>query len=230
MISHRSGETEDTTIADLAVGTGSNQIKTGSMSRSERIAKYNRLLEIEMEVGRTQAVFLGLQSFKNLTLPLGKESEPILIGQEEEQEQVDVSSLSLVDKPTRSKGKKKVKKGLKTTTTAAAAAEEVEELSLFESDEQKENTEMPFVFEQEEAMTTEQEQETTSLPEDLEVGKQEEQLAAEVKKEVAPKKKASGKKTTTKITGKKTAGGKKVTTRKTTQKKGKSAVKVAKTS
>lgn len=228
MISHRSGETEDTTIADLAVGTGSNQIKTGSMSRSERIAKYNRLLEIEMEVGRTQAVFLGLQSFKNLTLPLGKESEPILIGQEEEQEQVDVSSLSLVDKPTRSKGKKKVKKGLKTTTTAAAA-EEVEELSLFESDEQKENTEMPFVFEQEEAMTTEQEQETTSLPEDLEVGKQEEQLAAEVKKEVAPKKKASGKKTT-KTTGKKTAGGKKVTTRKTTQKKGKSAVKVAKTS
>lgn len=227
MISHRSGETEDTTIADLAVGTGSNQIKTGSMSRSERIAKYNRLLEIEMEVGRTQAVFLGLQSFKNLTLPLGKESEPILIGQEEEQEQVDVSSLSLVDKPTRSKGKKKVKKGLKTTTTAAA--EEVEELSLFESDEQKENTEMPFVFEQEEAMTTEQEQETTSLPEDLEVGKQEEQLAAEVKKEVAPKKKASGKKTT-KTTGKKTAGGKKVTTRKTTQKKGKSAVKVAKTS
>lgn len=228
MISHRSGETEDTTIADLAVGTGSNQIKTGSMSRSERIAKYNRLLEIEMEVGRTQAVFLGLQSFKNLTLPLGKESEPILIGQEEEQEQVDVSSLSLVDKPTRSKGKKKVKKGLKTTTTVAAA-EEVEELSLFESDEQKEDTEMPFVFEQEEAMTTEQEQETTSLPEDLEVGKQEEQLAAEVKKEVAPKKKASGKKTT-KTTGKKTAGGKKVTTRKTTQKKGKSAVKVAKTS
>lgn len=227
MISHRSGETEDTTIADLAVGTGSNQIKTGSMSRSERIAKYNRLLEIEMEVGRTQAVFLGLQSFKNLTLPLGKESEPILIGQEEEQEQVDVSSLSLVDKPTRSKGKKKVKKGLKTTTTAAA--EEVEELSLFEYDEQKENTEMPFVFGQEEAMTTEQEQETTSLPEDLEVGKQEEQLAAEVKKEVVPKKKASGKKTT-KTTGKKTAGGKKVTTRKTTQKKGKSAVKVAKTS
>lgn len=229
MISHRSGETEDTTIADLAVGTGSNQIKTGSMSRSERIAKYNRLLEIEMEVGRSQAVFLGLQSFKNLTLPLGKESEPILIGQEEEQEQVDVSSLSLVDKPTRSKGKKKVKKGLKTTTTVAAA-EEVEELSLFESDEQKEDTEMPFVFEQEEAMTTEQEQETTSLPENLEVGKQEEQLAAEVKKEVAPKKKASGKKTTTKTTGKKTAGGKKVTTRKTTQKKGKSAVKVAKTS
>lgn len=228
MISHRSGETEDTTIADLAVGTGSNQIKTGSMSRSERIAKYNRLLEIEMEVGRSQAVFLGLQSFKNLTLPLGKESEPILIGQEEEQEQVDVSSLSLVDKPIRSKGKKKVKKGLKTTTTVAAA-EEVEELSLFESDEQKDDTEMPFVFEQEEAMTTEQEQETTSLPEDLEVGKQEEQLAAEVKKEVAPKKKASGKKTT-KTTGKKTAGGKKVTTRKTTQKKGKSAVKVAKTS
>ena len=44
VISHRSGETEDTTIADLAVATGAGQIKTGSMSRSERIAKYNRLL------------------------------------------------------------------------------------------------------------------------------------------------------------------------------------------
>ncbi|MEI4259884.1 MAG: phosphopyruvate hydratase [Candidatus Dasytiphilus stammeri] len=51
IISHRSGETEDTTIADLAVGTGSGQIKTGSMSRSERIAKYNQLIRIEETLG-----------------------------------------------------------------------------------------------------------------------------------------------------------------------------------
>ncbi|MDP6079841.1 MAG: phosphopyruvate hydratase [Arenicellales bacterium] len=50
-ISHRSGETEDTTIADLAVATGAGQIKTGSLCRSERVAKYNRLLEIERELG-----------------------------------------------------------------------------------------------------------------------------------------------------------------------------------
>jgi enolase len=51
VISHRSGETEDTTIADLAVGTGAGQIKTGSASRTDRIAKYNRLLRIEEELG-----------------------------------------------------------------------------------------------------------------------------------------------------------------------------------
>ena len=50
IISHRSGETEDTFIADLAVATNSGQIKTGSLSRSERIAKYNRLLKIEQEL------------------------------------------------------------------------------------------------------------------------------------------------------------------------------------
>ena len=50
VISHRSGETEDTTIADLAVATGVGQIKTGSLSRSDRVAKYNRLLEIEEEL------------------------------------------------------------------------------------------------------------------------------------------------------------------------------------
>jgi len=58
VISHRSGETEDRFIADLAVGTGVGQIKTGSVCRSERIAKYNRLLAIEREVGR-YAVFGG---------------------------------------------------------------------------------------------------------------------------------------------------------------------------
>jgi enolase len=56
IISHRSGETEDTTIADLAVATDSGQIKTGSLSRTERIAKYNRLLKIEEEL-KGQAVY-----------------------------------------------------------------------------------------------------------------------------------------------------------------------------
>jgi len=51
VISHRSGETEDTTIADIAVATNSGQIKTGSLSRSDRTAKYNRLLRIEEELG-----------------------------------------------------------------------------------------------------------------------------------------------------------------------------------
>ena len=53
VISHRSGETEDSTIADLAVGTGAGQIKTGSLCRSDRVAKYNRLLRIEAELGMT---------------------------------------------------------------------------------------------------------------------------------------------------------------------------------
>jgi len=52
VISHRSGETEDTTIADLAVATAAGQIKTGSASRTDRVAKYNRLLRIEEELGR----------------------------------------------------------------------------------------------------------------------------------------------------------------------------------
>jgi enolase len=62
VISHRSGETEDTTIADLAVGTGAGQIKTGAPSRSDRVAKYNRLLRIEEELGDA-ARFPGLQAF-----------------------------------------------------------------------------------------------------------------------------------------------------------------------
>jgi enolase len=52
VISHRSGETEDTTIADLAVGTNAGQIKTGSLSRTDRVAKYNRLLRIEEHLGK----------------------------------------------------------------------------------------------------------------------------------------------------------------------------------
>jgi enolase len=61
VISHRSGETEDTFIADLAVATGAGQIKTGSASRTDRIAKYNQLLRIEEELG-SGAVYLGLES------------------------------------------------------------------------------------------------------------------------------------------------------------------------
>jgi len=65
VISHRSGETEDTTIADLAVATNALQIKTGSLSRSERIAKYNQLLRIEEELG-TASSYAGLSCFYQL--------------------------------------------------------------------------------------------------------------------------------------------------------------------
>jgi enolase len=63
VMSHRSGETEDTTIADLAVATACGQIKTGSLSRSDRLAKYNRLLRIEAELGES-AIYQGLKVFK----------------------------------------------------------------------------------------------------------------------------------------------------------------------
>ena len=65
VISHRSGETEDTTIADLAVGTNAGQIKTGSMSRSDRVAKYNQLLRIEEDLGEV-ARYPGRRAFYNL--------------------------------------------------------------------------------------------------------------------------------------------------------------------
>jgi len=65
VMSHRSGETEDYTIADLAVATGCGQIKTGSLSRSDRIAKYNQLLRIEEELD-DQAVYAGAKSIKRL--------------------------------------------------------------------------------------------------------------------------------------------------------------------
>jgi enolase len=63
VVSHRSGETEDTTIADLAVATNVGQIKTGSLSRSDRVAKYNQLLRIEAELGNA-ARYPGLEAFK----------------------------------------------------------------------------------------------------------------------------------------------------------------------
>ncbi len=63
VISHRSGETEDTTIADLAVATGAGQIKTGSLCRSDRVAKYNRLLRIEAALDGA-APYRGRAEFK----------------------------------------------------------------------------------------------------------------------------------------------------------------------
>jgi enolase len=65
VVSHRSGETEDSTIADIAVGTSAGQIKTGSMSRSDRVAKYNQLLRIEEDLGDI-AVYPGREAFYNL--------------------------------------------------------------------------------------------------------------------------------------------------------------------
>lgn len=65
VVSHRSGETEDSTIADIAVATNAGQIKTGSLSRTDRIAKYNQLLRIEDQLGEV-AVYKGLNSFYNL--------------------------------------------------------------------------------------------------------------------------------------------------------------------
>ncbi len=64
VISHRSGETEDSTIADIAVGTNAMQIKTGSLSRSDRTAKYNQLLRIEEELG-DQAAYAGRATLKH---------------------------------------------------------------------------------------------------------------------------------------------------------------------
>ena len=65
VISHRSGETEDVTIADLAVATGAGQIKTGSLSRSDRVAKYNQLLRIESQLG-DRAIYPGRSVFKHI--------------------------------------------------------------------------------------------------------------------------------------------------------------------
>ena len=65
VLSHRSGETEDATIADIAVATNCGQIKTGSLSRSDRMAKYNQLLRIEEDLGDV-AVYPGRSAFYNL--------------------------------------------------------------------------------------------------------------------------------------------------------------------
>lgn len=65
IVSHRSGETEDTTIADIAVAVNAGQIKTGAPSRSDRVAKYNQLLRIEEELGASTQ-YLGKSAFFNL--------------------------------------------------------------------------------------------------------------------------------------------------------------------
>jgi len=65
VISHRSGETDDSTIADIAVGLNAGQIKTGSLSRSDRVAKYNQLLRIEEDLGDT-ASYMGKSTFYHL--------------------------------------------------------------------------------------------------------------------------------------------------------------------
>ena len=65
VVSHRSGETEDTTIADIVVGCNTGQIKTGSISRTDRVAKYNQLLRIEEELGDV-ALFNNKEAFYNL--------------------------------------------------------------------------------------------------------------------------------------------------------------------
>lgn len=72
VVSHRSGETEDTTIADLVVATNAGQIKTGSPARSERVAKYNRLLAIEDELGEEVARYAGFSAFYNVPTLLAR--------------------------------------------------------------------------------------------------------------------------------------------------------------
>jgi enolase len=66
IVSHRSGETEDTTISDIAVATTATQIKTGSLCRTDRVAKYNQLLRIEEQLG-TAARYAGRDAFPNLS-------------------------------------------------------------------------------------------------------------------------------------------------------------------
>ena len=84
VISHRSGETEDTTIADLAVAVNAGQIKTGAPARSERVAKYNQLLRIEEMIGETSRycgikVFLQLKEVININIRSLSRSKVFLI-------------------------------------------------------------------------------------------------------------------------------------------------------
>jgi len=72
VISHRSGETEDTFISDFAVAMGGGQIKAGSLSRSERLAKYNRLVEIERELGPSAIYTSPFPKSRKATNPVGK--------------------------------------------------------------------------------------------------------------------------------------------------------------
>ncbi len=76
VMSHRSGETEDSTIADLAVATNCGQIKTGSLARADRTAKYNQLLRIEEELG-AQAKYAGRESFEGAALIFRNHRKPL---------------------------------------------------------------------------------------------------------------------------------------------------------
>ena len=77
VVSHRSGETEDTTIADLVVGVNAGQIKTGSASRTDRIAKYNQLLRIEELLGDA-AQYAGMDAFYNLKIKMAEKMQAFL--------------------------------------------------------------------------------------------------------------------------------------------------------
>jgi len=79
MVSHRSGETEDTTISDLAVASNCGQIKTGSASRTDRMAKYNQLVRIEEELG-DEAIYLGLKAFQNRKFETKAPEGPNMVG------------------------------------------------------------------------------------------------------------------------------------------------------
>ena len=79
MVSHRSGETEDTTISDLAVASNCGQIKTGSASRTDRMAKYNQLVRIEEELG-DDAIYLGLKAFQNRKFETKAPEGPNMVG------------------------------------------------------------------------------------------------------------------------------------------------------
>jgi enolase len=79
IVSHRSGETEDTTIADLVVAMGTGQIKTGAPSRSERVAKYNRLLRIEDELGDA-AICLGWEALGRTAMRTADDAAPVEAG------------------------------------------------------------------------------------------------------------------------------------------------------
>ncbi|MDQ0514032.1 enolase [Mycoplasmoides fastidiosum] len=129
IISHRSGETEDTTIADIAVGTNAGQIKTGSMSRSERIAKYNRLLEIEMELGRSNCFYPGLSTFSNLDQSLLEEKN---YNQALALEASREFSTALITKPTRTRraSTKPKRSAKKARTLSAPLVEAVEVVEL----------------------------------------------------------------------------------------------------
>ena len=103
VMSHRSGETEDSTIADLAVATNCGQIKTGSLARSDRTAKYNQLLRIEQELG-SQAKYAGRAALKALAIRLDRRHDFIKNTNgrfDDERRQQDRAAASFADQEER---------------------------------------------------------------------------------------------------------------------------------